>query len=63
MEAAADQRYWDSVELALSGRRYGAIYMLGYTAEIYLKLAALRSDGLRPASKPSAHTSVRHRNG
>ena len=47
-EIAAESRYWEGVELSCAGRSYAAIYLLGYAAEIYLKLASLHLDGLRP---------------
>ncbi|HVX84853.1 MAG TPA: hypothetical protein VH253_08565 [Phycisphaerae bacterium] len=49
-EAAAESRYWEGVELASAGRGYAGACLLGYTAEILLKLAALRLDGLSPAT-------------
>jgi len=41
---AADERYWDGLELATcrQARHLGAIYLLGYVAEIVLKVAFFR---------------------
>lgn len=41
---AADERYWEGVEL-LAQQRPGGVYMLGYAAEICLKLAVFRLIG------------------
>lgn len=42
---AAQQKYWEGMELALAGRRGAAIYLMGYAAEMFLKIAAFRFDG------------------
>jgi hypothetical protein len=41
MRAAAEERYWDAMTLAVSGsgRATGAVYLFGYVAEILLKTA------------------------
>jgi hypothetical protein len=44
---AAEQRYWEGIELAAAGRSGAGIYLLGYCAEIYLKVASFRFDGAR----------------
>ena len=38
-ELAAEQRFWDGMQLLVSGHLFAGIYLLGYTAEILLKLA------------------------
>ncbi|HVS71907.1 MAG TPA: hypothetical protein VHQ47_11685 [Phycisphaerae bacterium] len=48
LELAAESRYWEGTSLALAGESYAAIYLMGYAAEMWLKLAALRLDGVRP---------------
>ena len=50
MEQAAEQRYWDGMALATSdtGHETGAVYLLGYTAEILLKTACFRTAGIGP---------------
>jgi len=44
---AARERFWDGVDLAtsLEARRTGAIYLLGYVAEMLLKVAFYRRMG------------------
>ncbi|HZY85151.1 MAG TPA: hypothetical protein VFE78_09995 [Gemmataceae bacterium] len=44
--AAALQRYQDGLSLAAAGRRTGAIYLWGYTAEMVLKAAFFSFAGL-----------------
>jgi hypothetical protein len=46
-ELAAEDRYWDGVELATAGRSLGAICMMGYCAEMRLKLAWFRLEPVR----------------
>jgi hypothetical protein len=47
--AAARQRFQDALALAGSGRRTGAVYLWGYSAEIILKAAYFRLRGLAEA--------------
>lgn len=51
MELAGEQRYWDSLALALadSGNETGALYLLGYVAEMLLKTAYFRVISLPPS--------------
>jgi hypothetical protein len=46
---AAEEKYWEALELATAGRPAASIYLLGYTAEMLLKVAAFRFDGATPA--------------
>lgn len=50
MEQAAEQRYWDGLALATSdtGHEAGAIYLLGYVAEMLLKTACFRTAEIGP---------------
>jgi hypothetical protein len=48
MELAAEDRYWEGIELLLAGRVGGGIYVLGYVAEMFLKLACFRLEPVRP---------------
>jgi hypothetical protein len=43
--ASADQKYWEGLELVLAGHRGSGIYLMGYTAEMILKIACFRFDG------------------
>ena len=45
---AAESRYWEGLELLTSGKVDGGVYLLGYVAEMLLKHACLRIDGLGP---------------
>jgi hypothetical protein len=45
---AAEEKYWEGLDLLTSGRTGAGIYLMGYTAEILLKIAAFRFDGARP---------------
>jgi hypothetical protein len=45
---AAEEKYWEGVELATCNRNAASIYLLGYAAEMYLKVAAFRVDGAAP---------------
>jgi len=42
---AADDRFWDGLELMMQGRQWGGVYVMGYAAEIYLKCACFILDG------------------
>ena len=44
MERAAEQRFWDGLALAMgdAGHETGAVYLLGYVAEMFLKTACFR---------------------
>jgi hypothetical protein len=46
---AAEERYWEGLELGTHGHFSAAIYHLGFAAEMWLKYACLRFDGLTPA--------------
>jgi hypothetical protein len=48
MESAADDRFWEGLELATQGRLLGALYVWGYVAEMLLKVGAFRVDGASP---------------
>ena len=50
---AAWERYWDGIELATCQEvhRTGAIYSLGYVAEILLKVAFFRVKGFAPGQQ------------
>ncbi|AGP39313.1 hypothetical protein BE04_00110 [Sorangium cellulosum] len=43
---AAEERYWDAYELAVQGRDFAAIYLAGFTAEMLLKTAGFRFNGI-----------------
>ncbi len=47
---AAEQRYWDGLQLGTQGQFGGAIYNLGFAVEMWLKYACLRIDGFTPAA-------------
>ena len=47
-ELAAQDRYWEGLELMVAGREPGGVYLLGYTAEMLLKLASFRLESVRP---------------
>lgn len=49
-ELAADTRYWDGVELLCAGRTGGGVYLLGYVAEMLLKVSYCRYRGAGPPS-------------
>jgi hypothetical protein len=50
LHSAALERFWDGLDLATSAapRRTAAIYLLGYVAEILLKMAFFRVAGFLP---------------
>ncbi len=51
IEGAGEQRYLDGLSLALEpGREAGAIYALGYVAEVVLKAAYCRARGVSAAT-------------
>ena len=66
MELAAEQRYWDGLALALadSGSETGALYLLGYVAEMLLKTAYFRiagvpsGDDIAPSLKAASNNSA-----
>ncbi len=47
-ELAAEERYWEGMELLLVPRNAMGIYLLGYSAEMLLKSAFFRLDGATP---------------
>jgi hypothetical protein len=57
LHAAAEARFWDGLDLATSeaGRHTGAIYVLGYVAEMVLKVAVFRLHGVPPYADLSPH--------
>ena len=57
MRLAADRRLWDSLTLALggSGCETGAIYLLGYVAEMLLKCAYFQVIGVPVAQSIASH--------
>ncbi len=42
---AAEEKYWEGIELAAAGHNAAGIYLLGFTAEMLLKIACFRNDG------------------
>lgn len=50
LEIAAGERFWDGVTLAMAAepRATGAVYMLGYVAEMLLVASCLRVAGVKP---------------
>ncbi len=55
MEFAAEDKYWEGIELLSSGRGGGGVYLLGYVAEMLLKIAYFRFIGARPADRVGAY--------
>lgn len=47
---AAEDRYLEAEELLVSQRYDGAVYLLGYSVEMWLKASCLRLRGLGPAT-------------
>lgn len=58
LHGAAWERYWDGMELATCGqvRHAGAIHLLGYVAEILLKVAFYRIVGYSPGQAADTRT-------
>jgi hypothetical protein len=50
LEDASEARYWEAMELFLRSQYFGAIYLLGYVAEIRLKTAVFRWDSAGASS-------------
>jgi hypothetical protein len=48
MIVASEARYWEGVELFVSGSSAGGIYLMGYVAEMILKTGTVLLDGARP---------------
>lgn len=46
---ASDEKYWEGIELLVSGRRGEGIYLLGYSVEMMLKNACFLAEGARPS--------------
>ena len=46
-EIAANEKYWEAMELMLAGQKAAGIYLMGYVAEMRLKLAYFRIIGER----------------
>jgi len=57
MELAAEQRYWDGLNLAMGekGCETGALYLLGYVAEMLLKTAYFRINSISPSDNIAPH--------
>lgn len=47
-DLAAEERYWDALELWAAGRPNGSVYLLGYVGEMVLKHATFRIEGGSP---------------
>ena len=64
MEQAAAQRFWDALTLATgdAGHEAGAIYLLGYVAEMLLKTAYFRVTGVPPSQNIAPHLTAARRN-
>ncbi len=66
MELAAEQRYWDGLTLAHAdtGNETGALYLLGYVAEMLLKTAYFRvagvpfADNVAPSLKAASNNAA-----
>ncbi len=41
-ELAAEARYWEGLELMAADRPFAGVYLMGYSAEMFLKLACFR---------------------
>ena len=63
MKSAAEQRYWDGLALALAsaGSETGALYLLGYVAEMLLKTACFRAVGIAAGDDIAPHLRAAHR--
>jgi hypothetical protein len=48
-----EDRFWDGLELLMVDHRAGGIYLMGFAAEMILKLACCRIDGMRPNDRIS----------
>lgn len=46
-ELASEQRYWEGLELMITGHRAAGIYLMGYAVEMRLKAACFRLDGAK----------------
>jgi hypothetical protein len=42
---ASEQKFWEGIEVAAAGHPGAGIYLMGYSAEMMLKVAAFRFDG------------------
>lgn len=63
LAAAAEKRFSEALTLKTTpGKELGAIYLLGYVVEIYLKVGFYRLSGLKPmdAISGTAFASIRH---
>lgn len=54
-ELAAEDRYWDGMELLVAGHTVGGLYLLGFAAEMWLKYAYFRFTGARPGDPARSH--------
>jgi hypothetical protein len=54
-ELAAEEKYWEGVELLLIDRLGAGVYLLGYVAEMTLKNACALLDGATPFSPVTAY--------
>jgi hypothetical protein len=54
-EVAAEQRYWDAMELLVAGRGTAGIYLIGYVGDMLLKSAYFRFEGAGPATQVGQH--------
>lgn len=46
---AAEERYWEGLELMVHQRSHAGVYLMGYAAEMLLKTACFLFDGAKPA--------------
>lgn len=50
LDLAADEKYWEGLELMVAGRTGAGIYLMGYAAEMKLKVAYSRLQGAGPGA-------------
>ena len=49
LELAAEQKYWEGLELMVAGRAGAGLYLMGYLAEMWLKVSWFQLGGSAPA--------------
>jgi len=50
LDLAAEERYWEGLELMADGHTGAGIYLMGYAAEMKLKVAYSRLQGASPGA-------------
>lgn len=55
LSLAAEERFADGLDCVTLGRHWSGVYLLGYSAEMFLKVACFKLDGAQPDQPVAPH--------